>query len=235
MNLDGQITQEIKHCNDLTGAYFRLKSIKSSEEITREDLDDNVLGDYILKQYSSDKDNQLKGFNQSRTNYIGSDEKFASDLSNQLVTRKNAANAILNSHDVTKPNAAKYLKDNNLADEIDLVKKRIKEIERFKKVAESYQSSFANLNLRTTLINRTMFTEKIHSFDEALAIYSKQVTTFKEELIEEVNTLKTILEMLNQEHRDNGFSQTSERYQVWIDDYLKSNYRSSILAQPDSN
>ena len=80
-----------------------------------------------------------------------------------------------------------------------------------------------------------MFTEKIHSFDEALAIYSKQVTTFKEELIEEVNTLKTILEMLNQEHRDNGFSQTSERYQVWIDDYLKSNYRSSILAQPDSN
>jgi hypothetical protein len=232
--LDGY-DKTLKFCNDRTSAYYRLKSSKSSAEITREDLDENVLGDDILKQYSSDMANQLKGFNQSRTNYIGIYEKFASDLSNQLVTRKNEANVILNSHDVTKPNAAKYLKDNNLADEIDLVKEQIKEIERFKKVTESYQSIFANLNLRTTLINRTMFAEKIDSFDEALAIYSKQVTIFQEQLIEEIEKLETLLDMLNQEHRDNGYSQTSRYSQIWIDDYLKSNHRSSILAKPDSN
>ena len=235
MNLDEQITQEIKHCNDLTDAYYRLKSIKSSEEITREDLDENVSGEDRLTQHSRNMDNQSKGFDQLRKNHIRSHEQFASDLSKQLVTRKNEANAILNSHDVTKPNSARYLKDNNLSDKIKLVEERIENIKINVSTANSYQHNFAKLNLRTTLINRTMFAEKIHSFDEALAIYSKQVTTFKEELIEEIEKLKTLLEMLNQEHRDSGYSQTSRYSQIWIDDYLKSNHRSSTLAQPDSN
>lgn len=231
-SIEPNLNQNIRTLNALTRQFVKLKSMLPLEEITRTRLEIGVQGENILVDSYHRLDDSLENFKDLQTQNINRQKAFHRVFQESVAQRKKESNDIANNFDnVIKPNPSTYFQDNKLEDEIQIFSQRKREIKSYQTSLKSIKNEILILDLRLTPIHKKIFAEEIKEFQEGINTSIEKLEIFENELEQDLENIQQLLNLLEKTYRDNGYSRTTQKAQVWIDEYLKSTQHQSPNVQ----